>query len=129
MTRTTRRPDPPLKAQAARARLESRGVSPRQQIEAALAKMAELGRLAASMVASVPPPTVPKPPPPPPQRKLTWDDRCGWHIPSNLSQAELASTEPSEHRTRALRWHAARLTRPQNRSDAARDQLRARMPA
>jgi hypothetical protein len=83
--------------------MESRGVSPRQQIEAALAKMAELGRLAASMVASVPPPTVPKPPPPPPQRKLTWDDRCGWHIPSNLSQAELASTEPSEHRMRAAR--------------------------
>ena len=30
---------------------------------------------------------------------------------------------------RSLRSHAARLTRPQNRSDAARDQLRARMPA
>jgi hypothetical protein len=77
--------------------MESRGVSPRQPIEAALAKMAELGRLAASMVASVPPPTVPKPPPPPPQRKLTWDDRCGWHIPSNLS------TEPSEQTLRRMR--------------------------
>jgi hypothetical protein len=52
-----------------------------------------------------PPPRTPKPPapPPPPPRRLTWDQRCGWHIPSNLSQAELASTEPSEQTLRMWR--------------------------
>jgi hypothetical protein len=104
----TRRPDPPRQSQLAALLAASRRESARTEIERKLAKLGEFAALAKSMVQSAPPPpTVPKPPgpppPPPPSRKLTWDDRCGWHIPCSLTAEQLALGMPSEQTLRFMR--------------------------
>jgi hypothetical protein len=103
--KAVRKPDPPSRAQAARERLEARerGHS-RQDILNQIERLAI--RLAAAPAPAPPPPTVPKPPgppPPPPPRKLTWDDRCGWHIPCSLTAEQLALGMPSEQTLRFMR--------------------------
>jgi hypothetical protein len=76
----------------------------KQDVLAAIEKLC--GRMD-DMLASIPqPPTIPKPPgppPPPPPRTLTWDDRCGWHIPCSLTAEQLALGMPSEQTLRFMR--------------------------
>jgi hypothetical protein len=101
-TPKVRKLGPPSASQAAAERARER--------EAKFDLAAELERLAARMrayepVPAPPPSGVPRPPgpPPPPPRKLTWDDRCGWHIPCSLTAEQLALGMPSEQTLRFMR--------------------------
>jgi hypothetical protein len=134
-----RRKDPPTASQLARERALQSHVPAREQIAA---KLAEMGRLAASMVAppsAPPPPRVPRPPGPPPQARPLINattspatrrailqaqaNVAAGSAPCLLSAEQLALGMPSEQTLRFMR--AARDKYEAEAKQRERDRLHA----